>query len=105
MKDDSAVYDFQKQNRARTTGTLRAIASGYLIYLAWTIIRDLLNGSSTLPGWVGWLAAVVFAFGGAAFGVYAWRTYRRDLEAARLPEEEETREEATEKTEEGPYED
>ena len=89
MKDNNAVYDFQKQNRARTAGMLRGAATVYLIYLAWTIVRDTLNGSSTLPGWVAWLSAAVFGIGGAVFGLYAWKTYRRDLEEALLPDEEE----------------
>ncbi len=69
-------------NRAGATLSLRILASGYLIYLAWTIARDLLNGTSTLPKVPGWLAAVLFAAVGVSFALYAWRSYRREIQAA-----------------------
>ena len=81
---ETGEYDAQLKARAGTTASLRAIAAGYLVYLAWTIVRDILNGSSTMPQWLGWLSALVFAGSGAAFGLYAWTRYRKDLEVARL---------------------
>lgn len=86
MKQERFEYDVQKRARAGTAATLRAAVSVYLIYLGWTVIRGIRNGDSPVPIWVGGLAALVFAVAAIGFGVYAWKIYRRDLEAARLPE-------------------
>ena len=86
MREEKAEYDLQRRSRAGTTLSLRAIAAGYLIYLGWTLVRDLLNKSSTMTPWIGWAAGLGFAAAGAAFGWYAWRRYQADLKAARLSE-------------------
>ena len=91
MKDARFEYDVQKRARAGTAATLRVVVSAYVIYLAWTVLRGVLDGSSPVPVWVGWLVAVVFTGAAIAFCIFTWRTYRRDLEAARIqPHEEET---------------
>ena len=88
MKEEKLDYDVQKQARAGTAAIFRALISVYIIYLAWSILRGVLDGSSPIPVWAGWLAAIVFTAAAAAFGVYTWKTWRRDLEAARLPEDD-----------------
>jgi hypothetical protein len=85
MKEDRFEYDVQKRARAGTAATFRALVSAYLIYLGWSVLRGVLNGSSTVPVWLGWLIAVFFTGAALAFGFYTWKTWRRDLEAARLP--------------------
>ncbi len=86
MREDRFEYDVQKRARAGTAATFRALVSAYLIYLGWSVLKGIRNGSSSVPTWAGWLAALVFAAAAIAFGFYTWKTWRRDLEAARLPE-------------------
>lgn len=93
MREDRFEYDIQKRAKAGTAATFRVLVSAYLIYLGWTILKGVLNGSSSVPAWAGWLAAIVFTAAAAAFGVYTWKTWRRDLNAARLPEYDGTGEE------------
>ena len=82
MSASGQPFKAPDQNRAGATLSLRLVACGYLIYLAWTIVRDRLNGASTLPPALAWISTLVFAAAGAAFGVYAWRTYRKQMQAA-----------------------
>ena len=92
MNDSNAKfeYDVQKRARAGTRATLRAVVAGYLVYLAWQIVKGVRTGSSTMAPAVAWAAAVFFTLAAIAVGVYAYRSWRADLEAARLPEEEES---------------
>lgn len=90
MREDGTKYDLQRRSRVGTTVSLRAIAAAYLIYLGWTLIRDFLNGSSTMPAWLSWAAGLGFIAVGAAFGLYAWKRYQADLKAAEIPEEGDT---------------
>ena len=78
--------------------TLRAVISVYIIYLGWTVLKGVRNGSSPVPVWVGWLVAIVFTAAAIAFGFYTWKTYLRDKEAARLPADDGDGEEAVEET-------
>ena len=100
MKEQQFEYDIQKRAKAGTAATLRAVISVYVIYLGWTVLKGVRNGSSPVPVWVGWLVAIVFTAAAIAFGVYTWKTWRRDLEAARLPANDGDGEEAVEETEE-----
>ena len=100
MKEQQFEYDIQKRARAGTAATLRAAISLYIIYLAWSILKGVQNGSSPVPVWAGWLAAIVFTAAAIAFGVYTWKTWHRDLEAARLPANDGDCKEAVEETEE-----
>ena len=98
MKEQQFEYDIQKRAKAGTAATLRAVISVYIIYLGWTVLKGVQNGSSPVPVWVGWLVAIVFTAAAVAFGVYTWKTWRRDLEAARLPANDGDCEEAVEET-------
>ena len=101
MRDENRFeYDVQKRAKAGTAATLRAVISIYVIYLAWTVLKGVLNGTSPVPVWVGWLVAIVFTAAAIAFGFYTLKTWRRDLEAARLPANDGDCEEAVEETEE-----
>ncbi|MBQ9663147.1 MAG: hypothetical protein IJV40_08375 [Oscillospiraceae bacterium] len=98
-EDQNFEYDVQKRAKAGTAATLRAVVSIYVVYLAWTVLKGVLDGSSPVPLWLACLVAVVFTGAAIAFGVFTWKTYQRDKEAARLPAATETDEE-TEETEE-----
>ena len=98
MKEQQFEYDVQKRARAGTAATLRAVISLYIIYLAWSVLKGVRNGSSPVPVWVGWLVAIVFTAAAIAFGFYTWKTYLRDKEAARLPADDGDGEEAVEET-------
>lgn len=80
-------YDVQKKNRAALHGTLRGVVCVYLVFLAWQVVRGL--PSSAMPGWAGWCFAAVFAAAAAAFGLYSWNRYKKDLAGALLRPETE----------------
>ena len=83
-------YDIQKRARAGTSATLRACVSLYLIYLGCQIIRNALNGTTTMSLGLSWLFGGVLIAAALGFGWYILRRYRSDLEAARIartPEE------------------
>lgn len=82
-------YHVVRKNKADTRALIRAIACGYLLYLAWQLVRS--GGSvPSFPPYVAWLAGGLLALVAAAYGRYAWQEYRRALEEAELtPEEEE----------------
>ena len=65
---------------------LRAAVAGYLIYLGYMLIRDHLNGKSTLAPWLSWLFGVLFILAGAGFGWFTYKRYRADT--AKKPETE-----------------
>ena len=90
MSGGKPEYDMQKRTRAGTAAALRAAGALYILYLGYSILRGYLEGTSTLPAWVAWLAGVVFICAPLAFGVYIVRRYKADLAAARIePEGEE----------------
>lgn len=62
------------QNRSRAT--LLAVIGGYVIYLAYGLLRDLFAGENTMAEWACILFAVILGGGGAAVLVLAWKTYR-----------------------------
>ena len=82
-------YDIQKRARAGTAATFRAVVAGYLAYLGWKIATA---GGGSMPPLAARLIGCAFIVAAIAFGIYAWKRWRLDLEAARLPEEEQTQE-------------
>lgn len=81
-----AEYDVQRRARAGTNATLRALVAGYLVYMAWQILKNVRSGETTMTPAVGYAAAAVFLLAAAAFAVYLIRRWRIEVEAARLPE-------------------
>ena len=79
MNGQKFEYDIQKRARAGVKATFRGVVAVYIIYLGYQIIR---GGESA------WqiAAGVVFIAAALAFGVYAFRHWRLDVEAARLPD-------------------
>ena len=78
-------YDIQKRAKAGTAATFRAVVALYLVYLAYQIVRGVRDGSSAMSPVIGWIACVVFVAAAVAVGFYAWKRWRADVEAARLP--------------------
>ena len=70
----------EERGRVIMMGVLRAGVAAYLIYLGYSLIRDHLNGSSTLAPWVSWGFGVFFMLAGAGFAWYAWKRYRKDTQ-------------------------
>lgn len=87
MREEQFEYDVQKRARAGTAATLRAVVSAYIIYIGWNILKGVRDGSSPIPAWAGWLIAFAFIAAALAFAFFTWKTWRRDLAAARLPTE------------------
>jgi TRAP-type C4-dicarboxylate transport system permease small subunit len=94
MKDENFEYDIQKRARAGSSAVFRVVVAAYIIYLGWTVLRGVLNGTSPVPVWVAWLVAIVFTAGAGAFLFYTWKKYLRDREDARIvPHQEQLSEE------------
>ena len=66
----------KNSSRVANMAILRVVVSGYLVYLGASMIRERLNGSSTLPVWAVWVLGLVFILAGLGFGVYSWKQYR-----------------------------
>lgn len=90
--DGKFAYDVQKRARAGTAASMRAIVAAYLLYLAWRLFKGALKGESSMPAPLSYGAAAVFALFAVAFGVYIYKRWRTDVEAARLPEEKSEKE-------------
>ena len=90
MKDEKLEYDVQKRARASTAATARVAVSLYIIWLGYKIIRGALDGSNPMPPILAWTAGIFFIAAAIAFCYYTWRRWRADVEAARLPETEES---------------
>ena len=98
MGDRKAGYDETRRARAGGTAALRALAAAYLVYLAWQIAAGVRSGKTTMTPLVGYAAAAFFLLAAAVFTVYLIRHWRLEVEAARLPEADETEDSAEEET-------
>ena len=70
------------QNRNRAM--LMALVGGYVIYLAYEIMRDGLAGNTSMAMWVCILSTVLLGSAGIVVLVLAWKIYR-----TKDPDEEE----------------
>ena len=71
----------EKKPAGRAQGNraaLRAVVGAYLIYLGVSLVRDFLNGKSTMAPWAAWGCGIFFALAGAGVIVYAWLHYRAE---------------------------
>ena len=74
------------QNRNRAM--LLAVFGGYVIYLAYEIMRDELAGKSSMAMWVCILCTVFLAAAGTAVLILAWKVYKtKDPEEKEEPED------------------
>lgn len=83
-------YDMAKKNRANLRATFRGVVALYLLYIAQKMVKNLYAGATDMSAGTAWLIAAAFAAAAVIFGIYTWRSYRRDLAAAKLPDECET---------------
>ena len=83
-------YDVQRRARAGTSATLRALVAGYLVYLAWQIVKGVRSGETSMSPAVGYAAAACFLLAALVFAVYLIRRWKKEVEAARLPAVEES---------------
>ena len=83
-----------RKTRISNIAMLRTLVAGYLFYLGFTILRDVMKGEpGSLPVWLLWLCGILFMLTALAFGWYTWRQYRRQtaaLEAESAEEEKES---------------
>ena len=86
-------YDIQKRAQSGVKATFRVVVAAYIAYLGYKLIRDA-EASWTI------VVGAVFIAAALAFCVYAWKRWRIDLEAARLPDEDETDEGKEDETDE-----
>lgn len=77
-------YNQQKLNRAITSGGLRIVVAGYIIFIAINIINGTKNETSSIPSWAGALIGYVFIAASAGFIIYAVRSFLKALKGARL---------------------
>jgi len=72
------------QNRNRAM--LMAVVGGYVIYLAYEIMRDELAGKSSMAMWVCILCTILLGSSGIAVLILAWKIYRtKDSETEEEP--------------------
>ena len=81
------------RSSAGAMGILRAVIAGYLIYLGYMLIRDHLNGKSTLSPWLSWGFGAFFILAGAGFAWFTWKRYRCETEKDAEEDSTETMEE------------
>jgi hypothetical protein len=84
-REQQLEYDVQKRARAGTAATFRAAVALYFLYLAWQIVRGVMDGTSSMSPVIGWIAGLGFVAAALVFGFYTWKRWRADVEAARLP--------------------
>ena len=85
MGEKGCEYDMAKRTKASNFAVLRALVAAYLAWLGFSLIRDHLRGTSTLPPILVWAAGLGFIIAALAFGLYTWKLWRWELEAAKLP--------------------
>ena len=81
MNGQKLEFDVRKRASAGTKATFRGIVAVYIAYLGVRLVRDAASGWQIAAG-------IFFIVAALAFGVYIFRRWRLDLEAARLPEED-----------------
>ena len=88
MKQDLPKYDVQRKSKVTTRAMLRAVVSGYLLYLSWMIVTGALAEDSSMSGPTGIVIGAVLALAAVLFGIYTWKQYRLGLKEAELTSEE-----------------
>lgn len=59
-----------------THAILLALVGGYILYIAWHLLENLLSGKQDMPQAAAIAAIVVFALAGIAVLIYAWKTWQ-----------------------------
>lgn len=79
-------YHVVRKQQADLKALLRALVSGYLLYLAWKLAGASDPGFSQMARC---LAGGLFAAAAAVFGLFTWKRYQADRKNALLTPEEE----------------
>ena len=67
----------QNSNRSMLFG----VVGGYLLYLAYDLLKDLINHTATtMPEWLQILVIVLFAGIGVTLLVFAWKVWKKGRE-------------------------
>ena len=80
-------------NPNSTRSMLQGLVGVYLLYLAYQLLRGLIDGiETTMPRWVAILAIAAFAGIGITFLIHAWKVWKRgrtdqDQDPVKLEEE------------------
>ena len=73
-----------KRARAINSATLRACVSLYLIYLGYQVIRNGINGNTTMSLPLCLLFGILLMAAAVGFGIYILKRYLSDLRNARI---------------------
>jgi len=60
-----------------THAMLLALVGGYILYIAWHLLENLLSGVEDIPRAAAIAAIVFFALAGIGVLIYAWKTWRK----------------------------
>ena len=80
-------------NPNSTRSMLQGLVGVYLLYLAYQLLKGLIDGiETTMPRWVAILAIAAFAGIGITFLIHAWKVWKRgrtdqDQDPVKLEEE------------------
>ena len=101
MNNQNDSFDPARKTKISTIAVLRAVVAGYLFYLGFTILRDLLQGGASpagtpgsLPPWLLWLCGILFILAALAFGWYTWKQYQKQMSALNSESSQEPQTEA-----------
>lgn len=59
-----------------THAMLLALVGGYILYIAWHLLDNLLSGINDMPQAAAIAAIAVFTLAGIAVLIYAWKTWQ-----------------------------
>ena len=81
LKEAGVTKQMEKSRRTKTNAkvrlVLRILVALYILYLTGKIIESSVRNTSSLPLWVTVIVSIVFLTGSVAFGIYAWRDYKK----------------------------
>ena len=81
MDDRRPEDDAARKSRAGNRAALRLAVAVYLLYLGYSILRDMLTGISSLSPVLGWTAGAAFIVCGLLFGRYSWKRWKEARDA------------------------
>ena len=68
-------------NSSTNRSMLYGIVGGYLIYLAYELLKNMIdNVPTTMPRWLQISAIILFAGAGGALLIFAWRVWKKGRE-------------------------
>ena len=81
LKEAGVTKQMEKSRGTKTNAkvrlVLRILVALYILYLTGKIIESSVRNTSSLPLWVTVIVSIVFLTGSVAFGIYAWRDYKK----------------------------